>query len=184
LLFSQTGNASTSARDNSCAVIAIPGAGTYSLTVGFELIMSSLPFTYGGICLTDGVGATPKLLGIVIQQRQVAVSEPESILSLVYDTNPTTTSSEPLRNVAPAGYARQIFLRITDDRTTNLTFSYSFDNRIWLPYGTALGRTAFLTPAYAGLYLGQLGTSTAVTGGAVAISKTRSAMKVFHWSLG
>lgn len=177
LLFTQSGNNSTSNRDSSWAVAAIPGSGAYTLTVGFMFEYTAIPFSWGGLVVTDGNGATPKGAELVFVGR--TTGEYNQRIEVLYETNPTTFSAEewlPLTIYSP------VFFRIYDDRTTNLYFYYSLDGSNFKCCFT-LARTAHLTPAYIGVVLGQAGYGSA-GGAAVPTTDIRSSMKIFHWSLG
>jgi hypothetical protein len=160
-------------------VLPIPVSGAYSLIVGMELAMNPIPYTGGGICLTDGNGATPKILtlDVLCQLNSLPL-----YFQWMYLPNPTTGASAQGLTSCPVGIAAgKVFLKIYDDRSANLVLSLSTDGRNWIPVWT-IGRTTYFTPAYAGITLIQAGASTG-GGAAVPTTQTRSSMRVFHWSL-
>lgn len=178
LLFTSTGNNSTSARNSAWAVTAIPESGAYSLTVGMILNITPIAWTWGGLVITDGNGATPKGVTFILCSRN---NDEDGIrLETMYETNPTTYNSGEAWNIISHGPT--MFMRMSDDRTTNITTAISYDGINFTPSIT-VARTAFLTPAYIGVCLGQTGGATAGAR-AVTTSETRSAMRIFHWSLG
>jgi hypothetical protein len=171
LLYQHNGNGS-GGNKFFASVVAIPASGPYTLTVGMD-ITYLLSGESLGICITDGTGSTAKMVILDIYN-----SSGTLYMYGQYDTCPGTWNSTPLNiNLPFYLYYRRLFLRIYDDRTTNLTLSYNHQYRLgaYTVLGT-LGRTAWLTPAYIGL------------GGAENITLTNgvigSQMKIFHWSLG
>lgn len=176
ILLSQTGNNSTSATDVSALVRAIPASGAYTLTVGFEFLFWSGAYTYAGLTVTDGNGATPKLMFCGPNQR--ATTEHGGRLSVWNNPSPTGGGANEGYHLQPF-IGNKIFLRLTDDRSANIIYYYSFNGRFWQRF-TSVGRTSYLTPAYVGVQIGQVGTTDS---GALAITETRSRARIFHWSL-
>lgn len=169
LLYSTTGSGLTS-EFNSASVVAIPGSGAYSLVVGMQPIyVRSVQYTGLGICLADGIGATPKLL-VMFMQWGAAGS---CLFNISKYTNPTTFSANAVSNTLTYPMlSSAFFMRIHDDRT-NVYFYISPNGVDWVLIYSE-GRTSFLTPAYAGLFQEQASTS-------VATSLIRSACNIFHF---
>lgn len=156
------------------AVVAIPGSGAYALTVGVELIYHDANFPGTGIVITDGTGASAKGHFFFIYRAGGAYS------SYVQNgTHPTTFSSTPFTPVFPLRESKRFWMRIADDRTTNLTFSLSGDGVNW-PTGPtyligSLGRTSWLTPSHIGL--------CRFESGVVATGAPATQMRIFDWTL-
>lgn len=177
LVMQQTGNNSTSLRDYSAAVQAIPASGAYTFDVGMDIAQIREGYCMCGICVVDGVGPTPKMIDFVMSQGNYNAAIPSVFIGL--ETNPTTNSSSTGGYVPLIGGGGRIFLRYYDDRTTNHSFWMSFDGYHWVRWFEG-SRAAFLTPAYIGIAIGQQGTAQ---GGAIATTRTRSILKVFHWKV-
>ena len=175
LLFQGNGTGGAGNKYNA-AVTAIPGAGAYTFTMGFDTTYL-LSGEGVGIGITDGTGANAKLILYMLFNNSTNL-----VLYVQYVTCPTTFSSTPAQVINipayfTAAYYRRLYLRIADDRTTNLVFSYNHQFRLgnWEVAGT-LAREAWLTPAYAG--------AAGMENVTVANGLIARQMKIFHWSLG
>jgi len=172
LLYQGNGNGSAGNKYNA-GVVAIPAEGAYTFTMGFDPTYL-LPGEGVGICLTDGTGANAKMLMFHCFNASGSL-----YLYAQWATAPTTYGGGAGWSVTLPTYLyfRRLYLRIYDDRTTNLTFSYNDKFRLgaYTVAGT-LARTAWLTPAYAGAFGME---NVTVTNGLIA-----KQMKIFHWSLG
>jgi hypothetical protein len=156
------------------AVVAIPGSGAYSLTVGFDLLVHNTDAFGVGLCVTDGTGASAKLHDFMLYRASGAYH-----LYVQNATFPGTFSSTPLLPTAPLKLPNRFWMRINDDRTTNLTFSISPDGVNWpdgISYNVGtVGRTSWLTPAYIGLFR--------FRGGSLTSGKVATQIRVFDWIL-
>jgi len=171
LLYQGNGNGSAGNK-YSAGVVAIPAEGAYTFTMGFDPTYL-LNGEGVGICLTDGTGANAKM--IIFH-----CFNSSNVLYLYgqYVTAPGTFNSTPVNVALPVHlYFQRLYLRIADDRTTNLVFSYNDKFRLgaYTVAGT-LAREAWLTPGYAGACGME---NAAVSNGLIA-----KQMKIFHWSLG
>jgi hypothetical protein len=160
------------------SVVAIPGSGAYSLTVGIEVLAFhyTTSSAFLGLCVTDGAGSTPKLDLFYLLSQNTSYSMSGFVQTW---TNPTTwqaTASTLL--IPPFMTNRRFFMKLSDDRNANLTFGIGFDgvNFDALLNPITLARAAFLTPSHIGIMTGHGAAS-------IATGITRMRARIFHWSL-
>jgi len=176
-LFTWTGDGVATSK-NIAVLITIP-EGTWTLTIGFDVLTTNLATSAAafGLCVTDGTGATPK--AVTIAKWISATAFPQYSLYYQQVTFPATWSSTPVNLAWPiVGYlSNRVFMRLTDDET-NLITSLSMDGRNWMMLSAAasVDRDVWCTPTHVGLFAGHGGQSTSAPA-------YRIQARVFHWEL-
>lgn len=160
------------------SVVAIPGSGAYSLTVGFDIMAFHPTQNAGflGLCITDGAGSTPKmdLFYLLSMNNSYALGAYTQNWS-----NPTTWGATITTVTMPPFIMRgRLFMRLMDDRNANLTWGIGMDGRNFdsLIATITMARATYLTPSHIGVMTGHGAAS-------VATGTTRMRARIFHWLL-
>lgn len=150
------------------AYTSIPASGAYSFTVGIQSLFCMGAASAGcGICISDGTKY--EFFGIRTTPAPACSVMYMSTLDNIVTADFNATAAWP--TTGPF-----FFLRIRDDRVSNLYFDTSADLENWIPMYVMNPRTGRLAPAYIGIMALQQTANIPTT-------LIRSMMKVFHWKI-
>lgn len=166
LLFSLTNpNASD---DYRLAKVAKPVASSYAFTVHMTPMLTSAVNSAAGICFRNSSTGNATFFGICTATAGSSFVIVRNETASAASASPTFTFSSDVISAIVCNelmWGQGVWLRLTDDGTTNKTWSYSLDGQNFVLLAS-VGRTSFMTPDEIGLFVANI--ANTATSNAVA----------------